>query len=40
MKKGYALVLDRAAAPYFDPRQDVTSEVLMEVNNITKDAGK
>jgi outer membrane protein len=40
VKNGYLLILDKAAAPYFDPRQDVTSEILMEVNNITKAAAQ
>ncbi len=34
-KKGYALILDRAAAPYFDPKLDVTADMLTEINALT-----
>lgn len=37
-KKGYSLILDKAAAPYFDPKHDVTSDILTEINSMTKSA--
>ena len=37
-KKGYLIVLDKAAAPYFDPKLDVTNELLEEVNAKAKAA--
>lgn len=37
-KKNLLLVLDRAAAPYFDAKLDVTSDILTEVNASNKKA--
>lgn len=39
VKKGLALVLNKAAAPYFDPKFDVTADVLTELNTLTKSSG-
>ena len=38
VKKGYLIILDRAAAPHFDSRLDVTDQMLEEVNAKAKAA--
>lgn len=38
VKKNLTLILDRAAVPYFDPKHDVTADMLNEVNALTKKA--
>lgn len=38
VKKNLSLVFDRAAVPYFDPKHDVTADVLTELNALSKAA--